>query len=152
MKHNRHFDLSVILKCQPPCSPTWLYCRQAQCGRWHSLKWSIADLLTSQSSSNVSLLFAWITGPATDPSWAQIWLDPLRCFWGCWVNLIRNITREPLWRAAGYSHAANCVSNQLLHAVLASEVFLASSSLHEVGSQKNYSHVTMKRILNNIFL
>ena len=44
------------------------YLRQFQWGCWHSLKWSIADLLTSQSSSNVSLPFAWFTGPITDPS------------------------------------------------------------------------------------
>ena len=41
----------------PRVPPVWPYCRQAQCGRWHSLKWSIADLLTSQSSSNISLPF-----------------------------------------------------------------------------------------------
>ena len=52
----------------PRLPSVWPYCRQAQCGRWHLLKWSIADLLTSQSSSNVSLPFACITGHATNPS------------------------------------------------------------------------------------
>jgi hypothetical protein len=31
----------------PGFPPVWPYCQQAQCGHWHSLKWSIADLLTS---------------------------------------------------------------------------------------------------------
>ena len=31
----------------PRVPPVWPYCRQAQCGRWRSLKWIIADLLTS---------------------------------------------------------------------------------------------------------
>ena len=64
----------------------WPYCRQAQCGRWHSLKWSIADLLTSQSSSNVSLPFAWITGPAADPSYSLYLFCRARRVHNKWTN------------------------------------------------------------------
>ena len=52
----------------PWVPPVWQYWPQAQCRCCRSLKWSIADLLTSQSSSNVSLPFAWITGHAMNPS------------------------------------------------------------------------------------
>ena len=45
------------------------YFRQTQWGWWRLLKWSIADFLTSQSSSNVSLPFAWITGHAMHPNY-----------------------------------------------------------------------------------
>ena len=55
-----------------PLVPVWPYCWQAQCGLWHSLKWSITDLMTSQLFSNASLPFAWITGHATHPSYV-IW-------------------------------------------------------------------------------
>ena len=52
----------------PWVSLVWAYCGQAQCRLWLSVKWSIADLLTTQSSANVSLPFAWITGHAMHSS------------------------------------------------------------------------------------
>jgi hypothetical protein len=54
-----------------PCVPSeWPYCQQAQWGRWFTVKHSKAGLQTRpdlKSSPKLSLLFAWITGPATDP-------------------------------------------------------------------------------------
>ena len=56
----------VVIAWHPQVPWVWPYCRQAQCGHWHSLKWSIADLLTS-SHPQMSACH-WITGPARDPS------------------------------------------------------------------------------------
>ena len=44
-------------------SPVWPYCWQGQCGRCFTVHSRPSDL---KSSSNISLQFAWITGPATD--------------------------------------------------------------------------------------
>ena len=59
--------------------PVWPYCRQAQCERWRSLKWSIADLLSSShphmSTSHLLGLQVRANGPlglqvrANGPSW-----------------------------------------------------------------------------------
>ena len=66
-----HFALQDVSRRQscnlstpsyPQVPPVWPYCRQAQCG----VKYSRPPDL--KSSSNVSLPFAWITGPATDPA------------------------------------------------------------------------------------
>ena len=62
VSHRQSCHLST--PSHPLVPPVWPYCCQAQCGLWLSLKWSIADLLTSRSFSNVSLPFAWITGHA----------------------------------------------------------------------------------------
>ena len=37
----------LLKPSHPPVPLVWPYCRQAQCGCWCSLKWIIADLLTS---------------------------------------------------------------------------------------------------------
>ena len=53
---------------------------------------------------------------------AQIWLDPLRGFWGCWETLIKYVL---------------FLINHLFHAFFGLRgVFLVSNSLHEVGGQK----------------
>ena len=57
----------------PRVPPVWPYCRQAQCGRWRSLKWSIADLLTSShpqmSASHLLGLQVRANGPSLKYEW-----------------------------------------------------------------------------------
>ena len=75
---NRRFVLQNV-SCRQSChfascrhllvSPVWPYCQQAQCGRWHSSKWSIADLLTSchpqMSASHLLGLQVRANGPSS---------------------------------------------------------------------------------------
>ena len=49
---------------------------------------------------------------------AQIWLDPLRDFWGCWTTFIQNFFRK-------------------IHSFMLLGQFLTSNSLHNLGGQKN---------------
>ena len=64
----------------PRVPPVWPYCRQAQCGRWRSLKWSIADLLTSShpqmSASHLLRLQVRSNGPSFQETLQTlIWLE-----------------------------------------------------------------------------
>ena len=52
----------------PGFPPEWPYCQQAQCRRRFTVKHSKSRPPDLKSSSKLNLPFAWITGPATDPS------------------------------------------------------------------------------------
>ena len=52
----------------PRVPPGWPYCRQAQCGRWRSLKWSIADLLTSSHPQMSASHLLGLQGPQQTPA------------------------------------------------------------------------------------
>ena len=48
----------LLTPSHPQVPLVWPYCPQAQCGRWHSLKWIIADILTiSHPHMSASHLF-----------------------------------------------------------------------------------------------
>ena len=48
--------------------PGWPYCRQAQCGSWFTVQWSIADLLTSSHAQMSASHLLGLQGPQQSPA------------------------------------------------------------------------------------
>ena len=82
VSHRQSCHLSTPSHPQVPLA--WPYCRQAQCRCWRSLKWSIADLLTSShpqtSASHLLGLQVHANGPSSAKSYCpNIYPVPLEC-------------------------------------------------------------------------
>ena len=53
----------------PWVPPEWPYCWQAQCGHWFTVKWSLADLLTSSHPQMSASHLLGLQVRANGPSW-----------------------------------------------------------------------------------
>ena len=79
-------NIQLYLQAKLPSLETYSPPASPECDNtFGKLKWSIADLLISQLSSNVSLLLAWITGHATHPTLKNLEAS---------LFMIRNSTQE----------------------------------------------------------
>ena len=75
--------------------PVWQYSQQAQCGGWRSLKWSIADLLTSSHPQMSASHLLGLQGPQQTPATTKLWLGT-SSLWkkkGCGLGHVRTNLR-----------------------------------------------------------
>ena len=76
------------------------YCRQAQCGRWRLLKWSIANLLASSHPQMSASHFLGLQGPQKTHAWTffhNVWSIKIRKirYINCLCEFIMTLLANP---------------------------------------------------------